>query len=279
MSLQPPAAEKDKPASGSSGRYIPSPDHPQDEYFELTCDDKSLGVNVSGIEISSLEPGGWAEKAGLTVDDEIRKLNGVELVNLSRQEKLKMFRSKRPIQLSIKRPFLKDKYYSLSLEGEDVSLGLGFRDDVISKVRPDGWAAKQRVKVGDVIVSVDGVEFRPATEQERVEVFKRPRPLKILLKRPAALLRDKDTKKHADRSVERLEKDGFLTRGVDTVYADDSAGPGNTDPGSREIEGAGQGVTANPGGGMGWCTVCCGNGNEGKTEIKVKVGRDKVGFS
>ena len=67
--------------------YVASPDHPLDEWYTLDCHVQQLGVQVAGSEIIFLKPGGWAEKNGVTLDDEIASINGVEFGTMSKTQK------------------------------------------------------------------------------------------------------------------------------------------------------------------------------------------------
>lgn len=180
--FKPPTPTTQQPERPSS-IYIASPDHENDEYFTLTCTEKALGVNISGIEITGITPNSWGDRAGLQLDDEIRYVNDVEIGSISKDKKLEVFKQSRPLTLKIKRPFIKDQYFDLVLNEQ--GLGLGFKGSVITKVKEGLWAERNGIVNGDVIVEVGGVEFMGLNESSKINLFKKTRPINIKIKRPA----------------------------------------------------------------------------------------------
>lgn len=104
--------------------YCPSPDLPGDEYFERSCNEPQLGMKVSGVEIVEILPGGWGDVSGLELDDEIFSVNDVAFLPLKDGERMKLMKSKRPLQIKFKRPMVKDGYFRVTmLEDEGPQMG------------------------------------------------------------------------------------------------------------------------------------------------------------
>ena len=75
--------------------YVASPDHHLDEWYTLWCTDKGLGFTVAGIEIVKCKSGGWAEKNGVTLDDEVFSVDGMEFGTMSKNQKIEALTGER----------------------------------------------------------------------------------------------------------------------------------------------------------------------------------------
>ena len=90
--------------------YVPSPEHPDDSYYEVdaTGEETSFGMKVNGVEVTSLQRGGWAMKGGVLLDDEVFAVDNIPFAPLSRAEKAMTLLANRPMTIKFKRPIIKD---------------------------------------------------------------------------------------------------------------------------------------------------------------------------
>ena len=63
--------------AGDDEKYVPSPSHPGDSYYEIRAsgNETSFGMKVNGVEVTHITPGGWADKNGVKLDDEISEVS------------------------------------------------------------------------------------------------------------------------------------------------------------------------------------------------------------
>lgn len=163
--------------------YIPSPSVEGDTWYTLLCDEKKLGLKFSGVEITTVTEGTWAAKNMVEVDDEIVEIDGIEFGSLSRPERVTALQSNRPISIKFKRPIIKDAYFTVELH--ETKLGMGFKNARVSNVTPTGWASRSGVLVNDEIVEVNGIGFTGLSDEDKINQFRKPRPIDIRFKRPA----------------------------------------------------------------------------------------------
>eukprot|EP00392_Amoebophrya_sp_AT5.2_P017561 g17938.t1 len=64
---------------------------------------------------------------------------------------------------------------------------MGFKGARVINVTPGGWAERQGVMINDEIAEVGGTGFSNLSDEQKIELFKRPRPFEIKFKRPARL--------------------------------------------------------------------------------------------
>lgn len=77
-----------------------------------------------------------------------------------------------------------------------------------------GWAERQGVLPGDVLMEVDGEDFLRMTSHDRLAILKRPRPLHFVIKRPAEAVQEKlDAAKGTDLVTRKVALQNDL-RGV-----------------------------------------------------------------
>ncbi|CAD7936948.1 unnamed protein product [Amoebophrya sp. A25] len=160
-----------------------SPDMPGDRWYDVVCEEKRLGLKFNGIEVTTIFDNSWAQRAGIEIDDEIHLVNGQKFYTMTREKKLEVLQGPRPLLIKLKRPEIKDAYYSLTLN--ELKLGMGFKGARIINVSPEGWAERSGVIVGDEIVEIAGTGFFSLTDDQKIDLFKRPRPFDIRFKRPA----------------------------------------------------------------------------------------------
>lgn len=79
-------------------------------------------------------PGGWADRNGVELDDEIFEVAHKLFEPMTRQEKLAALQAARPITVKFKRPAIKDAYYTLTFNEE--KLGMGFKGSRVSSCAP-----------------------------------------------------------------------------------------------------------------------------------------------
>ena len=75
--------------------YVASPEHPLDEWYTIVCEEKQLGINIAGIEVVQCKADGWASRNGVTLDDEVFTVDGVQFGKMSRSEKMTALTGKR----------------------------------------------------------------------------------------------------------------------------------------------------------------------------------------
>ena len=64
---------------------------------------------------------------------------------------------------------------------------MGFKGARVINVTGEGWADRMGVIVGDEIVEIGGTGFSILTDEEKIDLFKQPRPFDIRFKRPARM--------------------------------------------------------------------------------------------
>lgn len=156
----------------------------KDTYYTVIADEKKLGMKFNGVEITTIVSGGWAERVGVEIDDEIFEVNGKEFGSMSREEKLLSLQGARPTSIKFKRPAIKDYYYLLTLNEQ--KLGMGFKGSKVSSVAAGGWAERNGIYPGDEIVEVAGQPFGTLADDQKINAFKAARPFDLKLKRPAS---------------------------------------------------------------------------------------------
>ncbi|CAD7942519.1 unnamed protein product [Amoebophrya sp. A120] len=162
-----------------------SPTMPGDVYYDVVCEEKRLGMKFNGIEVTTIFEDSWAARSGIQLDDEIHLVNGKRFYAMNRDEKLAALQGPRPLIIKLKRPEIKDAYYTLTLE--ELKLGMGFKGARVINVTPGGWAERSGVLINDEIAEVGGTGFSNLNDDQKIELFKKPRPFDIKFKRPARL--------------------------------------------------------------------------------------------
>ena len=157
----------------------------QDQFVMLSATEKKLGMKFNGVEVTTVVPAGWAERQGVEIDDEIHEVQGESFAKMSREQKLVALQGPRPVAINIKRPAIKDFYYSLTLA--ETKLGMGFKGARVSSVAAGGWADRSGIHPGDEIVEVGGVAFASLQDDQKINCFKQPRPFELRFKRPAVV--------------------------------------------------------------------------------------------
>jgi len=171
----------------------------EDMYYTLIADEPKLSMKFNGVEITTVIPGGWAERNRVEVDDEIYEVGGQPFESMSRQEKLAALQAPRPISITFKRPAIKDSYYVVTLNEQ--KLGMGFKGAKVSSTQPGGWADRNGVFAGDEIAEIDGVGFNSLSDEAKVQAFKAPRPFDLKFKRPASVARRIDEVEAANKQT------------------------------------------------------------------------------
>lgn len=62
--------------------------------------------------------GGWGERIGLELDDEVNAVNGIKLFPLSMEKRLELLKGKKPMIVKFKRPAVKDGYFNVLMNAE-----------------------------------------------------------------------------------------------------------------------------------------------------------------
>ena len=156
-----------------------------DRFIMLSATEKKLGMKFNGVEVTTIVPGGWAERQGVEIDDEIFEVQGEEFSKMTREQKLVVLQGPRPVAIHIKRPAIKDFYYSLTLA--ETKLGMGFKGARVSSVAAGGWADRSGIHPGDEIVEVGGINFASLADEQKINCFKQVRPFELRFKRPSVV--------------------------------------------------------------------------------------------
>ncbi len=128
---------------------------PAQTYFEATVrpDNAKLGMKYVKTEIVSVVPGGWAQSAGVEVDDEIFEIAGQPVSAMTEKEKhTALTKTPKPFVIRFKRPLYKDTYFSV--ECNESKLGFKYNYITITSVVAGGWAEKNGVERGDQLIEV-----------------------------------------------------------------------------------------------------------------------------
>lgn len=168
---------------------IASPDATGDEWFtlEIGAEVSDLGLTFNGIEITTVIDGSWASQQGVSVDDEIHEVNGVSFRCVPELSQRSTMLSERPLTMKLKRPVVKDSYFTVELNEDRV--GLSFRLAIVSTVIPGGWAERTGILSKDEIAEVNGTGFSELSDEQKVKLFKQQKPIMIKFKRPASTIR------------------------------------------------------------------------------------------
>jgi len=75
----------------------------KDTYYEITLKERKIGMTMKGKYVKTVEGGGWADRNGVQVGDEIAELAGKGYAELTDEEKLKTFAGPRPINMKLVR--------------------------------------------------------------------------------------------------------------------------------------------------------------------------------
>ena len=105
---------------------------------------------------------------------------------MAAREKVMCLLSHRPMIMKFKRPIVKDTYFDVKLY--EPKLGMGFKGTRVTSIAPGGWAERSGILEHDLIIEVDGEDFKALNTRERVEVLKRDRPLVLTIKRPSDII-------------------------------------------------------------------------------------------
>lgn len=195
-------------------RLEDDPNDPAKKFFEIvaTPEDTKLGMRYVKTEIIHVNAGGFAERNGVEVDDEIWEIDGVSFDSMTEKDKFTIFTTKRPITIKLKRPKYKDTYYELRCDA--AKLGLKYNKTTITTIVPGGWAAQNGVLRGDKLIEVNGELFEKLDEQRIYDILRGKRPLIMQFKRPASVHIDQAALAESEAKVEASRDLNDITNGA-----------------------------------------------------------------
>ncbi len=153
-----------------------------------------VGMEMIPPRVGPIEPGSPAHRAGLMPGDEILEIDGSTMDEfLDVKRAIMLADADRPIKMTIRREGLPDPidiYMEPEWSEEDNLRQVGIYPPMTLEVggielasEADG-AREDRLKVGDVLVEVDGVKVKDHTEVQRLITDKRGQEVKLLVNRP-----------------------------------------------------------------------------------------------
>lgn len=141
----------------SASGLIDDPNDPAASYYRLTAEnpDKKLGFRFVKSEIVHVVPGGWAEKNGIEVDDEIMTLNERKFNDFTTAKAKSYIVDTRPLTIKFKRPKFKDSYLNVEYGGLYLSgnHGITLINNTVVDLANEGWGATV-LQVGDQVIEI-----------------------------------------------------------------------------------------------------------------------------
>ena len=139
---------------------------------------------IDGTEVVGVTPGGWAERSGVLLEDELYAINDEPYLAMDPHKKVVALMGNYPMKLTFKRPIVRDITMEIFLNAK--KMGVTTRGTIITKIERGSWARRVGLLVGDELVEVDHTSFRHSLGAgARNSLFARPRPLRVLVKRTA----------------------------------------------------------------------------------------------
>jgi len=155
-----------------------------DKYFSLTLEDEgSAGMGLLGGEITTLVPGGWAERNGVELDDEVFKVDGIPVAGMLRSERNKLLQRKRPLKIEFLRPEIKDSYFTAICNDPGIGVTLVAGGTHVQTIEKLGWAHRNGIQWADQFVFINGKSMAGMSAKKQDILLTGRRPLMIRVKR------------------------------------------------------------------------------------------------
>lgn len=239
-----------------------------DKYYTLYNSEAKVGLKFNGPEVTTIVEGGWAERNGVEVDDEIYMVAGKPFKTMTNAERLKAFQeAPRPLEIQFKRPMLKDVYYSVNLT--EKKIGMTMKGNFVKTVDPKGWGGVNGVQVGDEIAELAGEGYAQLTDEQRLQIFAGPRPIMLRFVRRnqltvSALKAEKKEEELKQEQAKAAALADTSEKGIDPTHARTSV---------KDMQDNADLVAISPkparGGAMSGFCLCCATAPDASTEIAV----------
>eukprot|EP00930_Biecheleria_cincta_P105131 TRINITY_DN9769_c0_g1_i2.p1 TRINITY_DN9769_c0_g1~~TRINITY_DN9769_c0_g1_i2.p1 ORF type:complete len:347 (-),score=70.36 TRINITY_DN9769_c0_g1_i2:954-1994(-) len=167
----------------------------EDEEYEVVADTgvTELGIAFEGLppgylQIKELTKGGWGESNSIRVGDLLLEVNGVDLEDMA-ADRYKQELEVRPLNLVLVRS--EDMEYEVVAESSVIDLGITLKGAPpgylkIQAVANGGWGESKSIRMGDLLVEVNGVDLE-GMAADRYEQELKERPLKLVLVEGASI--------------------------------------------------------------------------------------------
>ena len=201
--------------------------------FQITASAGPLGLTtelppLDRLAVQSVQPGGWAETAGVRAGDLLRALNDVSVDELPPEEFVRLVEFVRPLSMAFSRKISRAQValkQAFTVEANESVGRLGFKPDslppvermLVKSVDAGGWAEGAGIQAGDALLAVNNIPVAKLQKDNFVGMMTSLRPLQLALER-AGKSSPEQTKETSKEKLTETLKQAF------TVEANESVG-------------------------------------------------------
>ena len=152
-------------------------------YLQFSVAEGKVGLDIDEQKrVFFVKEGGWAASMGILIGDLIAQVNGMETDCLNQEGVRGVLKNTRPLTITVHRGQKGAQY--LQFTRQDGKVGLDIDDQKrVHFLKDGGWAVGAGLRVGDLIVEINGIKVAQMTQDQVRQHLGSLRPLVITVER------------------------------------------------------------------------------------------------